>query len=63
MIFKVYDVFGKEIKTLIDGFEKPGKHSVVFDGTINSGQAAPTRIYCGRLQIGSEIKSQKILKH
>ena len=30
---KVYDMFGREIQTLVDEFKKAGKHSIIFDAS------------------------------
>lgn len=45
VVLKIYDLLGKEVKTLIDGFHEPGKHSVVWDATDNSGGLVNSGVY------------------
>jgi parallel beta-helix repeat protein len=55
----VYDLLGREVRTLTDGFRQAGSHSVKFDGTgLSSG------LYFCRLQAGglSETKRMLLLK-
>ncbi|MCP4314114.1 MAG: T9SS type A sorting domain-containing protein [Bacteroidetes bacterium] len=53
----VYDMFGREIQTLVNESQNPGKHSVEFDtGQLSSG------IYFYRLQVGPDfLKTRKML--
>lgn len=39
---KIYDILGKEVKTIVDDFRKQGRYSVSFDG---SGLASGIYIY------------------
>lgn len=51
---KVYDVLGREIRTLISGYQMPGKYSIRFDAAqLSSG------IYFYRLQVGSKFVEMK----
>jgi len=43
---------GKEVKTLIDGFHEPGKHSVVWNARDNSGRVVNSGIYNYSIQTG-----------
>jgi flagellar hook assembly protein FlgD len=55
----VYDMLGREVKTLVDGNCSAGYHSVELDGSrLSSG------MYFYRLQVGSyiEIKKMQLLK-
>jgi hypothetical protein len=59
VILKVYNVLGREVATLIEGFRNAGYHSVLFDGSnLSSG------IYFYRLEIGDmhEVKKMVMLK-
>ncbi len=42
---KVYDLLGKEVRTLVDGKKQAGPHTVQWDGRNNLGQVVPTGIY------------------
>jgi len=55
---KVYDVFGREVAALVDGYREPGSHSARFGGhelSIGSGT------YFYRLVIGSFAQTKKML--
>ncbi|HUI30560.1 MAG TPA: T9SS type A sorting domain-containing protein [Candidatus Acidoferrales bacterium] len=53
---KLYDVLGREVETLVNGVNKPGKHEVKFDGTkFASG------VYFCTLNTGSFIQSRKLV--
>jgi len=56
---KVYDLLGKEVKTLVSGIQNPGSYNVTFDA---SGLASG--IYFYRLTAGSftEIKKMTLVK-
>ncbi len=55
---KIYDVLGREIKTLIDSFQNTGEHSVVWNGTDNSHNQIGSGIYFYSLTT-NEISIQK----
>ena len=61
MVLKIYDLLGKEVKTLIDGVQKAGKHSVVWDATDDSGQVIPPGIYYCNAKVNNDIHCRKIL--
>jgi len=53
---KVFDLLGREIRTLVSGVQSPGSHSVAFDGSeLASG------IYLYRLQIRDFVATKKML--
>lgn len=53
---KVYDVLGREVKTLVNRIEKPGAHEVRFDGAgLSSG------VYFYRLSAGSFSRTIKMM--
>lgn len=47
---KVYDVLGREIRTLVNDFQQAGTYNVVWDALDNNGQQVPSGIYIYRLQ-------------
>ncbi|MCD4664821.1 MAG: T9SS type A sorting domain-containing protein [Bacteroidales bacterium] len=61
VVLKIYDLFGKEVKTLFDGVQKEGKHLVVWDGTDNNNHFIPAGAYHFRIQAGKRIQCKKIL--
>jgi hypothetical protein len=46
----IYDVNGRLIKTLVDGKEEAGLHSVVWDGTNDSGNKVGSGVYWSRMK-------------
>jgi len=56
VLLKVYDVLGREIKTLVEQVESAGTHAVNFDASsLSSG------VYFYRLQAGSFVAVKKML--
>lgn len=52
---KVYDVLGREVAVLVDGFLPAGRHQVTFDATgLTSG------VYMYRLQSGTQVRTGKM---
>ncbi|RMG24283.1 MAG: hypothetical protein D6732_23790, partial [Methanobacteriota archaeon] len=49
---KVYDLMGREVKTLVNGRLPAGYHTVQWDGTDNTGQPVSSGVYLYRLQVG-----------
>lgn len=60
----IYNVTGEKVKTLINGIEKAGSHSIEWNGTDNFGNKLPTGVYFYRLNAKdfSETKKLIILK-
>jgi Secretion system C-terminal sorting domain len=52
---KVYDVLGKEVRTLVNKVEQPGSHEVRFDAT-----GLPSGIYFYRLRQGTYMATRKL---
>ncbi len=53
---KIYDVLGREVKTLLNERVEAGYHSVIFDGS-----GLPSGVYFCRLQAGTYRAAKKIL--
>jgi hypothetical protein len=58
---KIYDVLGREVKTLVNRELLPGKYDVQWDGTSNAGAAVSSGVYIYRLQAGNTVLSRKML--
>lgn len=54
----IYNVFGRTIRTLVDGSVKPGEHSIVWDGRDNQGQRVASGVYFYKLEAG-EFRAMK----
>ncbi|WP_456427235.1 S8 family serine peptidase [Rhodocaloribacter sp.] len=49
---KVYDLLGREVRTLVDGFQAEGLRTVAWDATGNAGERLPSGTYLYRLDAG-----------
>ena len=57
----VYDLLGKQVRTLIDEPRNPGRHRAVWDGTDSAGRAVSTGAYVIRLEAGSYRDSRLVV--
>lgn len=53
---KIYDISGREIRTLFDGQKEPGNHKLTFDA-----EQLPSGVYLVRLSSGGISENRKIL--
>jgi hypothetical protein len=58
---KIYDVHGRQIRTLIDENMAPGNHNVRWDGRTDGGASVATGIYYVRAALGEREMKKKIL--
>jgi hypothetical protein len=56
---EIYNARGQKIKTLISDFRVAGEHSVVWDGTDDSGNSMSSGIYFYRLKAGDFVSTKK----
>jgi PKD repeat protein len=61
VVLKIYDLLGREIKTLVDEYQTSGFHTVSWDGTDAYGMKAPGGIYCYRISTDQGYKDAKKL--
>jgi flagellar hook assembly protein FlgD len=54
---KVYDLLGREIKTLVNERQNAGQHSMTFDGS-----NYPSGVYFYRLQAGTYSQTKKLIE-
>ena len=57
----IYDLLGREVKTLLDAHREPGNYTVEWNGTNDAGQPVVSGIYLYRLQAGSFIANRKMI--
>ena len=57
VILKVYDVFGNEVRTLVDEYQAAGSHSAVF-----RSENLPPGMYYYTLKISGSLQSGKMVK-
>ncbi|OGU74222.1 MAG: hypothetical protein A2V93_07965 [Ignavibacteria bacterium RBG_16_34_14] len=58
---KVYDLLGREIKTLVDEYETIGKYSVYWDGKDNQNIDVSSGVYFYRLESSDKIITRKMM--
>jgi len=57
---KVYDMLGKEVKTLINGTVASGMHTAVWNGTNNAGVKVGSGTYIYTLKVGTHQLSKRM---
>ena len=57
----VYDIVGREIVNLVDGWREGGYHSIVWEGKSSSGSSVPSGIYIARLVTPEYSQSIKMV--
>jgi hypothetical protein len=58
---KIYDILGREVKTLSAGKLDAGYHGVIWDGKNEAGSAVSSGIYFYKLKAGETIISRKMV--
>ena len=53
IMLKVYDILGREVKTLVNGVMPAGKHTISWDGTNNLGNKVSSGVYIYSLEVGN----------
>lgn len=59
--FTIYDVCGKKVKTLVDGYQEPGQFSVTWTGCDEKGRKLAAGIYFGRIEVGKNAVTNKLI--
>ncbi len=59
----VYDLLGKPMQTLYEGFQRAGKYDVPWDGKDMNGEPVPPGVYiCVLFSNGIAVKPVKVIK-
>jgi flagellar hook assembly protein FlgD len=58
---EVYDVSGRLVATLVDGFEPEGERTVTWDGLNSNGEQMATGVYFYRMNADGIESSKKML--
>ncbi|MGH2569436.1 MAG: FlgD immunoglobulin-like domain containing protein [Bacteroidota bacterium] len=61
VVLKVYDALGREVRTLVNGYNPAGRHLVSWDGKNNDGQSLSSGIYIYRLVSGTFVQTRKMV--
>ncbi|MBN1291510.1 MAG: T9SS type A sorting domain-containing protein [Candidatus Latescibacteria bacterium] len=57
----IYSISGQKIRTLVDNYQTPGNHSVIWNGRDDNGRAVSSGIYISQLKFGDSIVTGKML--
>ncbi len=57
----VYDVSGRQVRTLLNQYVPAGVHEVVWDGRNDSGEGVASGLYLCRLRSGDVIETRKMI--
>jgi hypothetical protein len=57
----IFDLQGRLIRSYARGFQPVGTYSVTWDGTLSTGQFAPSGVYFYRITAGNEVTTQRML--
>ncbi|MCK6621403.1 MAG: choice-of-anchor J domain-containing protein [Calditrichia bacterium] len=58
---KIYDLSGREVKTLVQGFQGAGTYTVNWNGTNDAGVKVASGIYLYRLEAGNFVQTRKMV--
>jgi len=61
VILRIYNIVGREVRTLVSGRETAGRKSVIWDGKNDAGKTVGSGVYVYRIQVGSFVQSRKML--
>jgi len=61
VVIKVYDIVGREVKTLVNAELSPGNYSVQWNGNNNYGSQVASGIYFYRVIAGNFIQVKKMI--
>jgi len=57
----IYDILGREVKTLVDEYQNAGYKSVFWEGIDNLGKSVSTGIYFYKIEAGDFVESKKLI--
>jgi hypothetical protein len=56
---RIYDILGREVRTLVDEFKEEGIHPAVWNSRNNAGQVVSSGVYFYRMTAGADFSSVK----
>lgn len=57
----IFDLLGREVRTLMDNYENTGFKSVIWNGTNNQGNPVGAGVYFYQVRAGNSMQSKKML--
>ncbi len=61
VVLSIYNVRGKKVKTLVDGWKEPGTYRVQWDGRNEQGEELSSGVYFSRLEAGEFVQTRKLV--
>ncbi len=58
---KIYNILGREVRTLVDEPQAPGYYSVRWNGRDNAGKELASGVYFYRIKAGNFVKTKKMV--
>lgn len=58
---RIFDVRGRMVATVDDGFKPDGPHSVSWDGRASNGRLVSTGVYYYQLEVGDVVLTKKLM--
>ena len=64
VVLKIFNLLGKEIRTLLEAEYQAGYHQILWDGKDKSGKPVASGVYLYQLRVGdfSQIKKMSLLR-
>ncbi|GJM45311.1 MAG: hypothetical protein DHS20C21_21530 [Gemmatimonadota bacterium] len=59
---RVYDVTGRRVRSLHDGWSEPGRNVLEWDGRGDDGEVTPSGVYFVRLEADDERRTTKVIR-
>lgn len=56
----IYNIFGQKVRTIISEYQRPGYHSVIWDGTGNTGERVSSGVYYYKVTAGKYNVTKKM---
>ena len=57
----IFDVAGRSVATLVDGFEPAGRHTVAWDGRDAQGARVAQGVYFVHARVGEEARQVRVM--
>ncbi len=61
VVLKIYDMLGREVRTLVDELQQPGTYRTEWDGRDNSGREVVSGVYFYQLKTRGYLKTNKMM--
>ncbi|MDH7605963.1 MAG: FlgD immunoglobulin-like domain containing protein, partial [Melioribacter sp.] len=58
---KIYDILGREVKTLLNSEQAPGVYKIEWNGTNNIGNRVAAGTYIYRIEAGDFVQAKKMI--